>query len=80
MRLRNIPTARAELAASSYVIQEPDMAAHRGKWAEAFAELRSRASAAAEHADTDAGQAGGCEGLTEGNEPAARTAGSQRRT
>ena len=77
MRLRNIPTARAELAASSYVIQEPDMAAHRGKWAEAFAELRSRASAAAEQADTDAGQAGGCEGLTEGNEPAARTAGSR---
>ena len=45
MRLRNIPTARAELAASSYVIQEADMAGHRGKWAEAFGELRSRAEA-----------------------------------
>lgn len=36
MRLRNIPTARDELAASPYVIGEDDMAGHRGKWARAF--------------------------------------------
>ena len=46
MRLRNIPTARDELAASPYVIGEEDMAAHRGKWAEAFELKRARAEAA----------------------------------
>ena len=45
MRLRNIPTARDELAASPYVIGEEDMAAHRGKWAEAFELKRARAEA-----------------------------------
>ena len=46
MRLRNIPTARDELAASSYVIGEEDMAAHRGKWAETFELDRARAETA----------------------------------
>ena len=46
MRLRNIPTARDELAASPYVIGEEDMAAHRGKWAEAFELKRVQAEAA----------------------------------
>ena len=46
MRLRNIPTARDELAASPYVIGEEDMAAHRGKWAETFELDRARAETA----------------------------------
>ena len=41
MRLRNIPTARDELAASPYVIGEDDMAGHRGKWARAFEQGQS---------------------------------------
>ena len=42
MRLRNIPTARDELAASPYVIGEDDMAGHRGKWARAFEQGQSK--------------------------------------
>ena len=34
MRLRNIPSAREELAESPYVINEKDMAGFRGRWAE----------------------------------------------
>ena len=41
MRLRNIPTARDELAASPYVIGEDDMAGHRGKWVRAFEQGQS---------------------------------------
>lgn len=44
MRLRNIPSARDELLASPYVIDEKDMASCRGRWAEAFEKLRSQSA------------------------------------
>lgn len=40
MRLRNIPSARDELAASPYVIAEEDMPRMKGRWSEAFDRLR----------------------------------------
>ena len=36
MRLRNIPTARQELAESPYVIDETDISRLRGRWSEQF--------------------------------------------
>ena len=36
MRLRNIPSARQELADSSYVISETSLSSLRGHWAELF--------------------------------------------
>lgn len=36
MRLRNIPTARQELAESPYVIDESSISLNRGRWAEFF--------------------------------------------
>ena len=40
MRLRNIPSARDELAASPYVIREEDMTGMKGRWSEAFDRMR----------------------------------------
>lgn len=54
MRLRNIPTAREELAASPYVIDDSDMRSHRGCWRSVFHALRtSPATDDQSAADTD---------------------------
>ncbi len=42
MRLRNIPTAREELARSPYVINENGMTALRGRWEEVFPESANK--------------------------------------
>ncbi len=49
MRLRNIPTAREELADSPYVIDEEAMAGYRGRWQDAFNALRQKADASEKH-------------------------------
>ena len=43
MRLRNIPSARDELAECSYVIDEEELRSFRGKWAQQFETLRGEA-------------------------------------
>jgi len=40
MRLRNIPSAREELAASPYVLEEKECGTFRGRWGAAFETLR----------------------------------------
>ena len=45
MRLRNIPTARQELADSTYVIDDTDLFMMRGRWSEQFSSRRTESEA-----------------------------------